>query len=176
MSSDICEPLGLIRRLTADDVGAIVTLEASSFEPAWSGAMVLPEISPPGVGFGLLQSASTRQASIDKRSPIANTLVGYALFRLVLPTAELARVAVDPRKRQRGLGRVLVATALDLLAAEGVTECLLDVRRNNLAARALYQSLGFTAIGLRRSYYAGGEDALVLRLPLTPDLTLSADT
>jgi ribosomal-protein-alanine N-acetyltransferase len=37
----------------------------------------------------------------------------------------------------------------------------LEVRESNLAAIALYQSLGFVQVGRRASYYADGEAALL---------------
>ena len=41
----------------------------------------------------------------------------------------------------------------------------LEVRPSNLAARALYGSLGFTETGVRPRYY-GDEDALLMTLDL----------
>src|SRR5687768_15728706 len=46
---------------------------------------------------------------------------------------------------------------------------LLEVRRSNAAAIALYRALGFEEAGVRRGYYSDdGEDALEFRLELTP--------
>jgi ribosomal protein S18 acetylase RimI-like enzyme len=45
---------------------------------------------------------------------------------------------------------------------------LLEVSASNQAARALYESLGFSKAGRRRRYYADGADALILLLPLSP--------
>jgi ribosomal-protein-alanine N-acetyltransferase len=47
-------------------------------------------------------------------------------------------------------------------------EIYLEVRPSNPAARTFYGSLGFREIGRRISYYADGEDALVMVLPLQP--------
>jgi len=44
----------------------------------------------------------------------------------------------------------------------------LEVRRSNQAAIALYRSVGFRAVGLRRAYYADGEDAVDMLLDLDP--------
>ena len=45
---------------------------------------------------------------------------------------------------------------------------LLEVRRSNRPAIRLYRAFGFTAMGLRRDYYADGEDAIEMRLTLDP--------
>jgi ribosomal-protein-alanine N-acetyltransferase len=43
----------------------------------------------------------------------------------------------------------------------------LELRRTNLAARSLYERLGFAVIGERKGYYSDtGEDAVEMRLDL----------
>ncbi|MEE8547256.1 MAG: ribosomal-protein-alanine N-acetyltransferase RimI, partial [bacterium] len=42
----------------------------------------------------------------------------------------------------------------------------LEVRVSNAAARSLYKGFGFREVGVRESYYADGEDAVVLGLEL----------
>jgi ribosomal-protein-alanine N-acetyltransferase len=41
----------------------------------------------------------------------------------------------------------------------------LEVRSNDAAAQAFYERLGFRRVGLRRGFYAGGVDALLLARP-----------
>jgi len=50
-----------------------------------------------------------------------------------------------------------------------MTDVFLEVRPTNVLAIALYQSVGFVQVGLRKGYYLaeqGREDALVLKLDL----------
>lgn len=61
-------------------------------------------------------------------------------------------LGVDPAARGRGIGRRLVEGAVDALLARGVTSVNLTVRESNGAARALYDSLGFTEERLIRPY------------------------
>ena len=45
------------------------------------------------------------------------------------------------------------------------------MRETNTAAKCLYQRLGFQCIGVRRDYYqAPREDAIVMKLDLTPEM------
>jgi ribosomal protein S18 acetylase RimI-like enzyme len=55
----------------------------------------------------------------------------------------LYAVAVDPRLRQRGIGRALVEHACAELAARGCGKVNLQVRDGNDAAAAFYEELGF---------------------------------
>src|ERR671917_341067 len=60
----------------------------------------------------------------------------------------------------------LVLVEGDVVAAQPrARRVYLEVRPSNLAARALYDSLGFVQTGVRPGYY-GDEDALLLTLDL----------
>ena len=70
-------------------------------------------------------------------------------------------------QRRQGLGRHLLGASLTAL--EDVDAVTLEVRSSNSAARALYQSLGFSETGARPNYYAtpdGREDAILMTLTL----------
>jgi ribosomal-protein-alanine N-acetyltransferase len=94
---------------------------------------------------------------------------GVLLIRSVIDEAEILTIGVDPARRKRGLGRLLVAEAEALLRTLGVVELWLEVAETNTAARALYKACGFTEAGRRAGYYAeegAPVDALVLRRAL----------
>jgi ribosomal-protein-alanine N-acetyltransferase len=69
---------------------------------------------------------------------------------------ELHIIAIGTRhERQRmGLGRELVKTLFACARAEQKRLILLEVRRSNRAAAALYRSFGFSVSRLRRGYYS----------------------
>ena len=71
-----------------------------------------------------------------------------------------------PDARRAGLGRRLLQGAQDRAASDGARAMFLEVAEDNFPARALYVACGYRPVGRRRGYYAGGGDALVLRLPL----------
>jgi ribosomal protein S18 acetylase RimI-like enzyme len=56
----------------------------------------------------------------------------------------LAELYVVPDRRGHGLGRVLMNEAMDVARAEGATYMDLGTSEDDVAARGLYESLGFT--------------------------------
>ena len=56
----------------------------------------------------------------------------------------LAELYVAPTARGRGLGRALMNAAIELARAEGADYMDLGTAENDVAARALYESLGFS--------------------------------
>jgi ribosomal protein S18 acetylase RimI-like enzyme len=56
----------------------------------------------------------------------------------------LQELYVIPARRGHGLGRALMETALDVARREGAVEMQLGTSEDDVAARALYESLGFS--------------------------------
>jgi mycothiol synthase len=65
---------------------------------------------------------------------------------------EIYVIDVDPRHHGEGWGRSLTVAGLTHLAARGITVGMLYTDATNLAAVALYRSLGFTVDHIDRSY------------------------
>jgi ribosomal protein S18 acetylase RimI-like enzyme len=83
--------------------------------------------------------------------------------------AELESMAVAASARRAGIGGALCAAVLDWCREQGAASVTLEVRAGSTAALALYAALGFSQAGRRPRYYSDPEDdALILRLPLTP--------
>jgi [ribosomal protein S18]-alanine N-acetyltransferase len=100
------------------------------------------------------------------RSPDGR-VVGYGGIG-VLPDpeqaeAEIHTIGVDPASQGRGIGRAVLRGLLAVADREHAT-VFLEVRVDNGAARALYESEGFAVVGRRPSYYQpSGTDAYTMR-------------
>jgi len=83
-------------------------------------------------------------------------------------SVDLLYVYCDPTYRRTGLARDILQALRGRLKDRGQSlEFLhLEVRATNVAAQSLYRSLGMEEVGLRKSYYADGEDALTFRWSL----------
>ena len=95
---------------------------------------------------------------------VDDLLVGYAgiarLGRTPPFEYEIHTIVVDPAYQGRGIGRRMMTELLE--DADSVT--YLEVRTDNPTAIALYTSLGFVTVGLRKRYYrASGADAFTMR-------------
>ena len=95
---------------------------------------------------------------------------GFALLRVVLDEAELLTLAVDPTFRRLKIAHNLVGR-IDTLAPErGAASIFLEVREDNLAARALYAACGYRQIGRRAGYYRAHNGARTAALILCKSL------
>ena len=97
------------------------------------------------------------------------TVMGYALLRIRGRQGHLESLAVDPPARRLGLGRALLRTSEQVVLERGALHMRLEIREDNPAALALYQSLGYRQHGTWLEYYEDESDALRLRKTLGPE-------
>jgi ribosomal-protein-alanine N-acetyltransferase len=88
---------------------------------------------------------------------------GYAGLADHPEVAEVQTIGVHPAAQGNGLGRALLD---ELLRKAAGRQVLLEVRTDNQPAIRLYQSAGFTRVGVRRKYYQpSGADAYTMQRP-----------
>lgn len=95
----------------------------------------------------------------------ADEVLAYALMSMAVGEAHILNLCVEPAYQQQGLGRFLLTHLQRLARGAGMDLMLLEVRKSNAAAIALYDSMGFHKLGVRKGYYPaqnGSEDALLL--------------
>lgn len=95
-----------------------------------------------------------------------NKITGFVALRLAAGVCEILNVAVAPQYCRRGIGQQLLLRALDWVRERGGKEITLEVATTNLPAVCLYQKVGFVQAGVRKKFYNGNEDALILKLNL----------
>ena len=94
-------------------------------------------------------------------------IVGYVHFATVRGEtdcdAELLRLYVRSDSRNRGIGRALMAAALDHPLLSGTDRVILDVWEHNPAAMRFYRRFGFEVVGERAfAVRSGAETSLDL--------------
>lgn len=141
-----------IRKMTVEDVSAVVDLDQKSFSLPW------PERS---FRFELTDNPASRcwVAALDGR------VVGMIVVWLIVDEAHVATIATDPEYRRQGIGKRLLAHALRHLIDDGARSSFLEVRESNLAAQEMYRKFGYEVTGRRRRYYRDNdEDAILMSL------------
>ena len=162
-------PLGRPEDVGASLRAALLELERVTQDRPLGWDALTREVGPTVVMPGVLLVATG--AALEDRTQDA--LLGLASAQLLVDDVHVLRLAVVPEARRRGIGRALL-DGLAVWAAEvGAAAVVLEVRADNVAARALYGSAGFVEDGRRRGYYPDGEDAVLLRR--VPGLSDSSD-
>jgi ribosomal-protein-alanine N-acetyltransferase len=92
------------------------------------------------------------------------TVAAYVISWHVADELHVLNVATRADRRRRGIARALMDHVVSHARAVKVKHVLLEVRRSNVAAIALYRSIGFFAMGVRARYYPDDEDAIEMVL------------
>ena len=157
-------PRPALRALDALDLDVAAELHGLAFEPFGERSWTRQEFAE------LLASHGARGALLYGDGGA----MGFALWRVTLDEAELLTIAVHPAARRRGAGRALLEAAIAGAREAGAGVLLLEVGEDNPAARALYDSTGFSTVGRRPAYYRRKDnaraDALVMRFVLASEV------
>jgi ribosomal-protein-alanine N-acetyltransferase len=142
----------IIRKMTLEDVPAVVDLDQKSFSLPW------PERS---FRFEVTDNPASRcwVAELD------GNVVGMIVVWLLVDEAHVATLATHPDFRRQGVAKQMLAHALLQLLEEGARSSFLEVRASNVAAQEMYRKFGYADAGRRRRYYKDNdEDAILMNL------------
>lgn len=149
----------VVRAAREADLPTIRALEAVTQTAAhWSsreyGALFSPE-APLRIAL----------VAIDENEP--EQIAGFLIARCLPGEWEIENIAITPFFRRAGHATKLVQSLIERARSQNAAKILLEVRESNLAARRLYEKIGFMLVGRRPAYYRDPQDdALLLHLPL----------
>ncbi len=130
------------------DLEQIAQIERNAFSDPWSKELLSDCLRYPYYHTFLLEEGGQ--------------VCGYGVLTVLFEDAEIMNIAVDSDFRGRGLGHSILQAMHERARALGATRALLEVRKSNAPAIALYESEGYAAYGERANYYGDGETALLM--------------
>jgi ribosomal-protein-alanine N-acetyltransferase len=141
----------IVEPMTPADVSAVHQLEKQSFTSTWQDEAFANE----------LRNNPTAHYLVLRTEP-GGPLRGYAGFWLVEDEAHITSIAISKELRNQGAGKRLLLSLLCLARRLGGRWTTLEVRYDNAPALALYKRFGFARVGVRKRYYDGQHDAVIM--------------
>ena len=139
----------MIIPMNKDHVAQVAALERQCFADPWSEGSIASELDNP--------------LSLWLVAEQDGAVCGYVGSQTVLDETDMMNIAVRPDCRRQGIAAALIDELIVRLKERGSHILRLEVRVSNAPAIALYDSLGFTQLGLRKNYYRNPkENALIL--------------
>ncbi len=137
-----------VRKMSASDVDFLYKIETKCFTQPWSKR-----------DFAIIPSLDYAHFFVLEYD---NYIVGFAGI-YVLDVAELMNIAVLPNFQRMHFASMLLEECIKEAKRQKAEKMLLEVRKSNKAAIALYKKFGFFNFGVRRNYYkAPVEDAIIM--------------
>lgn len=135
------------------DIDNILTIEERVYAYPWSRGNFTDSFLSGYEAFGLRDSG--------------HEIVAYFVVMPVLDELHLLNFAVDLPYQGKGNGKLLMDRLFAYANEHAYASILLEVRRSNARAIAVYENAGFSSIGVRKGYYPAHEnqreDAIVMR-------------
>ena len=139
----------MVTKMEPQHVPQVAALERLCFSDPWSEASVASELD--------------NELSLWLVALEGEQVAGYVGSQTVLDETDMMNIAVQPECRRRGIAAALIGELVNQLREHGSHVLRLEVRESNVPAIALYESMGFTQLGLRKNYYRNPkENALIL--------------
>lgn len=140
-----------IRELCLADIVAVQQIDEHAHRDVWSKQTFVDQVR----GTDRVHLV----AAIDDH-PVA-----HGALWLDGPTARVTNVAVAKKHRRTGLAALVVRHLCERARRSEQSMCLsLEVGSTNHAAQGLYRSFGFVPVGIERSFYGPGDDAIVMHV------------
>lgn len=143
----------MIRRMTEDDIEAVLALDAGKYQPKWNHEMFLSELQTnPYAKVYVLQEQ--------------DSIIGVLDFWITFETAQLANIAIAENRQRKGLGSKLMDEMLRVCNEKMCDTISLEVHVDNQQAILFYEHYGFIKASIRKGYYEDGCDAHLMIKPL----------
>jgi ribosomal-protein-alanine N-acetyltransferase len=92
-------------------------------------------------------------------------IVGFVIFHVTADVSEIYNIAVEREHARSGIGRQLMAAAIEASRQRAAAKVVLEVRKSNIGAINFYLGFQFHISGERKNYYSNPlEDAYVMEL------------
>ena len=138
----------IIDEMTMNDFNNIKDNLSEEFDDFWNENILKSELE-----------------NIDSKYFVAkknNMTVGFAGILVLIDSVEITNIVVKKCERNEGIGSIL----LEKLISEGIIlkkdNISLEVNEKNSIAIMLYEKYNFKQVGLRKKYYNGENNAIIM--------------
>lgn len=137
--------------MEVQDLDEVLKMQSSSFIP-WSKNMFIEE----------MQNPFSYCFVINMKVRPRDQMMGFICFRNIGDESELLNICVHPQYRQMGIARKLMQFYIEFCRKKKVKAFYLEVNALNRSAVHLYQLFSYQPLGMRKKFYQGKFDALLM--------------
>lgn len=89
-------------------------------------------------------------------------IVGFSGIIILPDDVEITNIVTKKSERKKGIGKLLLDKLIEMAKQTG-KECIsLEVNEKNIPAINLYKTSGFSEVGIRKKYYNGTDNAIIM--------------
>ena len=138
-----------ISSMSLDDLNSIKNILLSDFDDFWNYEILKEELKCSNSFFKVAKNDN-------------NEIIGFAGFKVIIDEADIMNVVVKKIYRHIGIGSFLLDNLISYAKYLNLKTINLEVNESNSSAICLYNKFGFEKLGIRKKYYDGVNDAIIM--------------
>ncbi len=138
----------LIEKMTIKDYEIIKDNLQEEFDEFWSASILKSE----------LENKNSKYIVAKEGKKI----LGFAGIIILPDDVEITNIVTKKSERKKGIGNLLLDKIIEISRETKKEIISLEVNEKNSIAIKLYEKFGFKKVGLRRKYYKGIENAIIM--------------
>lgn len=141
-----------IKEMTFSDFEEIKDVLQTDFDEFWTAGVLKSE----------LESDLSKYVVAKENGNI----VGFAGVIILPDDVEITNIVTKKTERKKGIGKLLLDKLIEIAVALK-KDISLEVNEKNEAAISLYKKAEFEEVGIRKKYYNGCENAIIMTKKFT---------
>ena len=137
-----------IEKMTLTDLNSIQNILFTEFDNFWTYSTFKQELECENSYFIVAKNS--------------NEIVGFAGLKVIVDEADIMNIVVKKSFRHNGIGSILLEHLISYAKSLNLKTITLEVNEHNLSAIRLYDKFNFDHIGIRKKYYNGESDAIIM--------------
>ena len=142
-----------ISKMTLSDLEEIKDILVLEFDDFWNYCILKEELS-----------SANSYYIVAKTN---NIIIGFAGIKIILDEAELMNIVVKKDYRSKGIASILLENIISICGNNKIKMLNLEVNNKNTIAINLYNKYNLKRVGLRKKYYDGTDDAILMSRRIT---------
>lgn len=138
-----------IDKMSLEDLISIKDILTTEFDDFWNYEILKSELESTNSYFFVAKN-------------ISGEIVGFAGIKIILDEADIMNIVVKKDFRNKKIGSLLLEHLIFYSKSINLKNITLEVNKNNLSAIKLYEKFAFDRLGIRKKYYNGKDDAIIM--------------
>ena len=138
-----------IDKMSLEDLISIKDILTSDFDDFWNYEILKSELESSNSYFFVAKN------NLDD-------IVGFAGIKVILDEADIMNIVVKKDFRNKKIGSLLLEHLISYSKNINLKNITLEVNELNIPAIKLYEKFAFSKLGIRKKYYNGENDAIIM--------------
>lgn len=140
----------IIKKMTLDDLNSLKENFNEKFDKFWN--------------YSILENDFKNNDSYYIVAKCNNEILGFAGYLKIIDEINILNIVTRIDKRNLHIGSNMLEYIISTSKNEKANSITLEVNVNNIPAIKLYEKYNFEKVGLRKRYYYGTDDAIIMTL------------